>query len=162
MKIICHKGVRIIYKINKEDYRIKTPIGVFNDINHAIEVYPNLKEVNRVKECKCCGKYIFDTNSNNNRVYCSEECARKGKIEITNINYYNKIFVRPQPFKPDHYTQSLKDVENRSMDKNNPIEYMQDDNYWGLGTGNLTETPANNFKREHKYIQNELKRLGLR
>lgn len=160
MKIICHKGIRIVYDDDKQT--IKTPIGVFNDIKDAIDVYPILTEVKRVKQCPICGNYFLDKATNNNGKYCSEKCIKKATSIRINGYYYDKIFVRRNPFKPDHYTQSLKDVENRKIDKNNPIEYMQDDTYWGLGTGNLTGTPAHSFEKEKKYVRNELKRLGLR
>ena len=160
MKIIHLKECRIIYKEDK--YRISTPIGAFKDINDAIEVYPYLTEIKRVKKCSICNNYFFDITSNNTRSYCTEECAKKANSELSNANYYNKIFVKTEPFKPDHYQQLIKDHENRDYRKDKSKLFIQDDNYWGLGTGNLTGTPANSFEKEKKYIRNELRRLGVR
>ena len=148
---------------DRNNYSIQSPIGVFKNINDAVEVYPYLTEHNRITQCQYCQRYFIKYGKEDNpRVYCNEECSRKAKSIQVNNYYYDKIFVKREPFRTDHYTQILKDTDNRRMDKVNPIEYIQDDNYWGLGTGNLTGTPANNFKREHKYIRNELKRLGIK
>ena len=161
MKIISHKGLRIVYDNDK--YSIKTPIGVFKDINDAIEVYPILTEVDRVKECKYCGKYFLRTGVKDvRRVYCSDDCYKKSDSERRLADYYGKIFVKTEPFKPDHYLQKIRDHENRDFNKDKSKLFIQDDNYWGLGTGNLTGTPANSFDKEKKYIRNELKRLGIR
>ena len=47
------------------------------------------------------------------------------------------------------------------LTRNNSGVFTEDDCYWGLGTGNLTEHPANNEDKEHKYIINEKRRLGI-
>lgn len=159
MKIIKQDNIRIIIK-DRNEYTIKTPIGVFKDINDAINTYPNLAGNKRIRQCKNCGTYFLLYNKGDNpRKYCSDKCSKKGNIIRTTENYYNTVFVDPNPYKPDMYSQQIKDTHARQ--KGIP-EYHQDDTYWGLGTGNLTEQPANNFTHEYKYIQNELRRLKIK
>ena len=147
---------------SRKEYSIKTPIGILKNINDAIELYPHIKTHERIGRCPVCGLYFIKYGKGDNaRKYCSEECSRRGNITNTQKNYYGKLFVNTEPFRTDYYTQQLKDSENRQSDKQNPLEYHQDDNYWGLGTGNLKEHKANDFTRERKYIRNELRKLGL-
>ena len=162
MKIIHVNNYLRIIQRNETEYKIKTPIGVFQDINDAIEVYPEITENNRIRQCPICQKYFIKYGkTQNNKKYCSKECSRRGKINNTQENYYNKTFVNPNPFQTDYYAQQIKDNENRQTDKQNPLEYHQDDTYWGIGTGNLNTKPSNDPEREHKYIRKELKRLGI-
>ena len=157
MKIIHIQECRIIY--NEDKYRIRTPIGIFKDINDAIEVYPYLEEAKRIKQCPICNKYFIDKATNNNMKYCSEECLKKGHSEMTMANYYKRIFTGQGIFYPDQYLQRIRDHENRDFQKDKHKLFIQDDNYWGLGESNLSEHIANNFEYEHEYIKREKKRL---
>ena len=161
MKIIHIHEVRIIMN-SRTEYKIQTPLGILTDINDAVELYPYLIEDKKVNQCPICKRYFIKYGREDNaKKYCSEECSRRGNINNTTENYYNRIFVNPYPFRTDYYTQQLKDTENRQADKQNPLEYHQDDTYWGLGTGNLKEHCAHDPDREKKYVRNELKKLGL-
>lgn len=161
MKIIHIQDIRILMK-TRDKYKIRTPLGILNNINDAIELYPYLKEHHRISRCPVCGLYFIKYGKEDNaRKYCSDECSRRGHINNTQENFYNKTFVNTNPFQTDRYAQQLKDSENRQSDKQNPLEFHQDDNYWGLGTGNLNTKPNNNPEIEHKYIRKELKRLGI-
>ena len=161
MKIIHIRDVRIIMN-SRTEYKIQTPIGILTDINDAVELYPYLTEDKKVRQCPICQKYFVKYGREDNaKKYCSEECSRIGNINNTQENYYNKLFVNTNPFRTDRYTQQLKDSENRQSDKQNPLEFHQDDTYWGIGTGNLNTKPSKDPEREHQYIKKELKKLGL-
>lgn len=158
MKIIHIQECRIIY--TKDKYKIKTPLGIFNNINDAIKVYPYLYEAERVRQCKYCGKYFLRTGIKDvRRIYCSRECYNKSRSQITQDNYYKRIFTGQRIFSPDHYLQRIMDHENRDFRKDKQKLFIQDDNYWGLGESNLSEHMANNFKKEQEYIKREKKRL---
>lgn len=161
MKIIHIQDIRILMK-TRDTYKIRTPLGILNNINDAVELYPYLKEHHRISRCPVCGLYFIKYGKEDNaRKYCSNECSRRANSHNTQQNYYNRIFVNTHPFKTDYYTQQIRDNENRQTDKQNPLEYHQDDTYWGIGTGNLREHRAYDFTKEHKYIRNELRKLGL-
>ena len=158
MKIIHIRECRIIY--DKDKYRISTPIGVFKDLNDAIEVYPHLYEAERVKKCKYCGRYFLRTGVKDvRRIYCSEECYKKSHSKINQQKYYERIFTGQGIFYPDQYLQRIRDHNNRDFQKDKSKLFIQDDNYWGLGESNLSEHIANNFKKEQEYIKREKKRL---
>ena len=157
MKIIHIQECRIIY--NEEKIRIKTPIGVFNNINDAIEVYPYIDEAKRIKQCPICNTYFIDKATNNNMKYCSEECYNKGQNINKREYYYNRIFTGQGVFYPDQYLQRIRDHNNRDYQKDKSKLFIQDDNYWGLGESNLSGHIANNFEYEHEYIKREKKRL---
>ena len=157
MKTISHRGLLHLF-YNEQGYRIKTPIGVFFDINEALEMYPNLMNINRVKECQLCGRIFVDLSTYNKRKYCSDECSCQANINKTTENEKKDIFVNSDVIEVYLAPQYLEDERNRVITN----EFHQDDNYWGLGTGNLNTKPSNDMQREHQYIQNELKRLKLR
>lgn len=157
MKSISHKGLLHIF-YNKEGYKVKTPLGVFFDINDALEVYPTLRNISRVKECEWCGKIFVDVSKYNKRKYCSDECSCQANINKTTENEKKGIFVNSDIVEIYLSPQYFEDERNRVITN----EFQQDDNYWGLGTGNLNTKPSNDPQREHQYIQNELKRLKLK
>lgn len=157
MKTISHKGLlHILY--NKKEYKVKTPLGVFFDINDALEVYPTLRNISRVKECGLCGKIFVDLSTKNNCKYCCDECAYQAKMDKTIEKRNEKTFVNPDIIEVYLTPQYLEDERNRLLTS----EFQQDDSYWGLGTGNLNTKPNEDVNREHQYIKNELKRLKLR
>ena len=163
MKIIRLDKVRVIYNDDSQ-YTIKTPLGDFNDITEAIQYYPNLSDDKHIKECTMCGKYFIDFTRAVNKKTCSKECQRKARNEYQLEYYYNKIFVKPKIDSAEYCTQKIKDYNNvnpMDLTRNNSGVFTEDDCYWGLGTGNLTEHPANNEDKEHKYIINEKRRLGI-
>lgn len=157
MKSISHKGLLHIF-YNEDEYKVKTPIGVFFDINEALEVYPTLRNISRVKECEWCGKIFVDVSKYNKRKYCSDECSCQANINKTLENRNGKTFVNPDIVEVYLSPQYFEDERNRVITN----EFHQDDNYWGLGTGNLNTKPREDPEREHQYIKNELKRLKLR
>ena len=158
MKIIHIQECRIIY--NEDKYRIKTPIGVFNDLNDAIQVYPYITEAERVRKCKYCGRYFLRTGVKDvRRIYCTEECYKKSHSRINQEKYYQRIFTGQRIFNPDHYLQRIRDHDNRDFRKDIHRQFIQDDNYWGVGESNLSEHMANNFTKEHEYVRREKKRL---
>lgn len=159
MKIIHYGDIRIIMK-NREEYKIKTPLGIFTDINDAITQYPILEEHKRIIKCGLCGKYFIKYGrEDNSRKYCSRECYKKAHSIINQKNYYKRIFTGQGIFKADQYTQKLEDHTNRDFNKDKTKLFIQDDNYWGLGESHLAEHKANNFYKEHEYIRKEKKRL---
>ncbi len=157
MKSISHKGLLHLF-YDKDEYKVKTPIGVFFDINDALEVYPTLRNISRVKECPYCRKIFVDLSSKNNCKYCCEECSCQANINKTIENRNEKTFVNPDIIEVYLTPQYFEDEKNRVITN----EFHQDDNYWGLGTGNLNTKPREDPEREHQYIKNELKRLKLR
>ena len=157
MKSISHKGLLHLF-YDKEEYKVKTPIGVFFDINDALEVYPTLRNVSRVKECPYCKKIFVDLSTNNNRKYCSDECSCQADINGRVERRNKQTFVNPDFVDVYLSPQYFEDERNRVRTN----EFSQDDDYWGLGTGNLNTKPNEDVNREHQYIKNELKRLKVR
>jgi hypothetical protein len=142
------------------EYTIKTPLGIFKDINDAIDCYPSLKEHKNIRECGHCHRYFIKIGKENAaRKYCSEECSKEANSIKTKENYYNKVFTGQNRFSPTHYSQQLKDAENRNFEKDLTKQFIQDDTYWGLGESGLSGHIANDEDREQKYIRNEKKRL---
>jgi hypothetical protein len=157
MKSISHKGLLHLF-YDKEEYKIKTPIGVFFDINDALEVYPTLRNISRVKECGLCGKIFVDISTYNKRKYCCDECSHQAHLDKKIEHNNKKMFVNPDIIEVYLSPQYFEDERNRVRTN----EFYQDDDYWGLGTGNLNTKPNEDPQREHKYILNELKRLKLK
>ena len=155
MKIIRIDDIRIIYK-DLTEYTIKTPLGVFKTVDDAIECYPQLKTHKNIKQCNYCGKYFIKVGKKNNgRKYCSEECSetynRLNKLEI------NRMWRRDKYIR-DKNTTILEDKQNKSRN----WEFNQNDTFWGIGSSHIMEHPKEDEDIEHKTIQKEMKRLGLR
>lgn len=151
MKIIyLTEHIKLIYK-NFHEYTIKSPLGVFKDINDAIEAYPIITENKHVIKCKYCGKYFLKLEKRDNRrVYCSEECKRYYKQDYNNQQYYQKKKKRDE-FK-------LYSMKENKYNK----EFNQDDTYWGIGNTNISGRIGEDFDNEHKKIRNEMKRLKIK
>ena len=152
MKIIHIQECRIILK-NRDEYKIQSPTGIFNDINDAIQVYPYLTEHNRITQCPICETYFIKYGKEDNaRKYCSKECSetynRINKREI------NRMWIRDKWIRESKQTL-LNDKDNRSRN----WEYHQNDNFWGLGESNLHEHPKEDFEHEHNLIKKEKQRL---
>ena len=151
MKIIHHGNIRINLKTYKE-YKIKTPIGVFTDINDAVQVYPELNEIKRIKQCPQCEKYFIDNSRQNNRKYCTNKCSEEYKKIYKNI--YNSAWQRDKWLRTKNNT-IINDKEHRSEN----WEFRQDDNFWGLGESNLHEHRNPDEEYEHNIIRKELNRI---
>jgi hypothetical protein len=150
--------IEIIIK-SMDDYLIKSPMGIFKDINDAIDNYPFLEEHKQIKKCKLCGKWFIKYGKeNNNRKYCSDKCSKKAHSNQSKDSIYNKTFTENSKYNPNQFPQYLKDSDNREK----YWEFNQDDTYWGLGSSGLSEHKTSNFLQEQRYIKRELKRLGLR
>lgn len=158
MKIILMNEIEVIIK-SMDDYLIKSPIGVFKDINDAIDNYPFLKEHKNIRKCELCGDYFIKYGKGQNkRKYCSDRCSKKAHSNNAIKSKYKKTFTNPEPFDPAQCSQYLKDSTNRMKD----WEFHQDDIYWGLGESTLSEHRTWSFEDESRYIQNELRRIGLK
>ena len=152
MKIIHIRECRIIMKTRNE-YSIKSPIGVFKNINDAIEAYPYLKEHKRISECPICNTYFIKYGKEDNaRKYCSKECAETYKR--IREREANRMYARDKWLRESNHTR-LKDKDNRSLN----WEYHQNDTFWGLGESNLHEHPKDDFKHEENIIKKELRRI---
>ena len=141
---------------NREKYTIKTPLGIFTDINDAITQYPKLTEHQKINQCPICNKYFIKYGKEDNaRKYCSTECSntynRINKREI------NRMWMRDKYIRDKNNT-ILNDKEHRSEN----WEFRQDDTFWGLGESNLHEHRNSDEEHEHNIIQKELKRLHLK
>ena len=155
MKIIHIDNIRIIMQ-NRTDYKIRTPLGILNNINDAIELYPNISNHQRISRCPICGLYFIKYGKEDNaRKYCSSECAER----------YNKINKKEiaRMWQRDKYLRDknktiLNDEQNRSIN----WEFHQNDTFWGLGNSNIQGHAKNDFDYEHNIIQKELKRYGLK
>ena len=152
MKIIHIQECRIILK-NRDEYKIQSPTGIFNDINDAIQVYPYLTEHNRITQCPICETYFIKYGKEDNaRKYCSKKCSetynRINKREI------NRMWIRDKWIRESKQTL-LNDKDNRSLN----WEYHQNDNFWGLGESNLHEHRKEDFQYEHNIIKKELERI---
>ena len=159
--VILEGGNKLIYR-NKDEYTIKTSSGNFTDVNEAVEKVPVLKESKNIKKCVWCGKYFIKVGKRSNkRKYCSDDCSKKADNSNRLDNYYKTLFVNYNENPADKYKYSMNDwAKGEQLGKG--TQYKHNDLKWGVGTGNLTGKPANNFKSEYKIIQNELKRLKLR
>lgn len=138
---------------------IKKKCNQVTDINKAVELYPSLKTDKRVKKCPLCEKYFHDDSKKNNRKYCSTKCSKQAKKNNTIDKRYEKLFVQTIFNPADDKLQNQRDylLQSENMD------FRQDDEYWKLGTGNLTEhARTDNFDKEKEYILKELRRLKLR
>ena len=151
MKIIRIKDIRIVMK-DRTTYSIQSPIGVFKNINDAIEQYPYLTEDNKISQCPICGDYFIKYGKgDNNRVYCSKECFTENK------NYQSKMRKRKKDVQKIH-KQRIQDYRNHSMN----WEFHQDDTIWGLGTGYLSKNRNEDFEKEKDIVSKELRRLKHR
>ena len=138
---------------NRNEYTIQSPIGVFKNINDAIQVYPTLIEDKKINQCPVCNKYFIRYGKeDNNRKYCSKECSEEYLRIYKNI--YNSAWNRDKWLRESNKI-ILKDKDNRSMN----WEYHQNDIFWGLGESNLREHPKDDFEHEHNLIRKEKKRL---
>ena len=159
--IILDGGNKLIYR-NKDEYTIKTSFGNFTDVNGAVEKVPVIKESKNIKKCEWCNKYFIKVgNRSNKRKYCSDNCYHKAHNSNSMDNYYKSLIVNYGENPADKYRYSMNDW-SKGEELGKGTEYKHNDRKWGLGTSNLTEKPANNFKSEYRIIQNELKRLKLR
>lgn len=147
--------LRIIQR-NETEYKIQTPIGVFKDINDAIEVYPEITENNRIRQCPICQKYFIKYGRKDNaKKYCSSECAET--YNKLNKREINRMWTRDKYLR-DKNTTIMNDKQCRSE----VWEFHQNDNFWGLGSSHLHEKPKSDPEHEENAIKKELKRLGLR
>ena len=155
MKIIHIHDIRIIMK-NRDEYKIRTPIGILNNINDAIELYPTLKEHNKISRCPVCGRYFIKYNKQDNaRKYCTPECAEKyNKINRREIN---RMWMRDKYLR-DKNTTLINDEHNRSKN----WEFHQNDTFWGLGNSNIKGHAKKDFEYEYNIIKQELKRYKLK
>lgn len=83
-------------------------------------------------KCKWCGKEFIKTH--NRQVYCSSECRRYANLELTNRRV------------------------RRYRSKYNTVK---SDQYWGLGSGNLSCHANTDFSKEYRIIQRERNRLKV-
>ena len=156
MKIIHVNNYLRIIQRNETDYKIQTPIGVFQDINDAIEVYPEITENNRIRQCPICQKYFIKYGkTQNNKKYCSKECSDKYRRIYK--NEYNRMWNRDKWLR-DRNNTIISDYTNRS----NNYEFHQNDTFWGLGSSHISETMNQDEETEKNTIRKELKRLGIK
>ena len=155
MKIIHIDNIRIIMR-NRTDYKIRTPIGILDDINDAIELYPNITGHQRVSRCPVCGLYFIKYGKEDNaRKYCTPECAEK----------YNKINKKEiaRMWQRDKYLRDKnKTILNDELNRSKNWEYHQNDTFWGLGNSNIQGHAKQDFDYELNLIRKELKRYRLK
>ncbi len=138
---------------DRNTYSIQSPIGIFKDINDAVEVYPYLTNDKKISQCPICETYFIKYGKeDNNRKYCSKECSEEYLRIYKNI--YNSVWNRDKWLRESNQVK-LDDKENRSRN----WEYHQNDTFWGLGESNLREHPKADFEHEHNLIKKEKQRL---
>ena len=155
MKILHIKDARIIMN-SRTEYKIQTPLGILDNINDAVEVYPYLTEDKRVRQCPICQTYFIKYGKGDNaKKYCSKECAEQyNKINKREIN---RMWKRDKYIR-DRNTTLIKDTQY----SNQNAEYHQNDTFWGIGSSHLHEHPKADEEHEKNAIQQEMKRLGLK
>ena len=155
MKIIKIKDIQIIYK-DFHEYTIKTPIGVFKDINDAVKCYPYLKDDGRnIKRCGYCGKYFIKAGRKDAaRKYCSKKCS--DAYNTINKREINRMWTRDKYLRDKTYNI----VNDYLYHKQNP-EYTENDTFWGLGSSHLGEHAQKDHEHEHNIIKKELRRYHL-
>ena len=138
---------------DRTTYSIQSPIGVFKNINDAIEQYPYLTEDNKISQCPICGDYFIKYGKgDNNRKYCSEECSETYRRIY--LNEWSRMYQRDKWLRESKQTL-LNDWMNRSLN----WEFHQDDRFWGLGESHLYEHPRPDFKHEENAVKMELNRI---
>ena len=152
MKIITIQDIHIYCK-SQTEYRIRTPIGVFNDINEAIQNYPYITEHKNIRQCPICNQYFVKYGKGKNRQkYCSKECSKEYVKRYKQV--YNSAWNRDKWLRDKNKTL-LHDIGNREKDN----EFHQDDRFWGLGESGLKEHPNKDFNKEANLIKNELYKI---
>ena len=159
MKIYYIDNIKIIWK-DINSYVIKSPLGNFDDINKAVEVFPNLITDKHVVKCVWCGGYFLRFGKKNNRQKtCSKECSKLYHIKKASDRVMSQYYSQKRISK-----QNIKDFikENNGL----PDGFNQDDTIYGLGESNLTENVAKNketgeydWEKELKVVQAEKRRL---
>ena len=155
MKIIHIDNIRIIMR-NRTDYKIRTPIGILDNINDAVKLYPNITGHQRVSRCPVCGLYFIKYGKEDNaKKYCSPECSERYRKIYK--NEYNRMWMRDKYLRDKNITL-INDEHNRSLN----WEFHQNDNFWGLGNSNIQGHAKEDFQYEHNLIKQELRRYRLK
>ena len=141
---------------NRTDYKIRTPIGILDDINDAVELYPNITGHQRISRCPVCGLYFIKYGKEDNaRKYCTPECAER----------YNKINKKEiaRMWQRDKYLRDKnKTILNDELNRSKNWEFHQNDTFWGLGNSNIQGHAKQDFDYELNLIRKELKRYRLK
>lgn len=150
MKIIKERDVTVVIK-TADDYMVKTPIGVFDDINEAIKLFPYLSDHKNIRQCPQCKKWFIKYGKGKNRQkYCSKECS-KAYLKVYK-NIYNSAWNRDKWLRESNKWRI-------SDNKNNNPEYHQNDAFWGLGESRVGAHRSNDEQKEANIIKKELKRI---
>ena len=153
MKIIKERDVQIFIK-SADNYKVKTPTGIFEDVNDAIKVYPYLSEHKNIRKCPQCGKWFIKYGKGKNRQkYCSKKCSKEYLRIYKNI--YNSAWNR------DKWLRESNKWKFKDRTNNNP-EYNQNDIFWGLGESRVGSHMSDNEEKEANIIKKEIKRLYSR
>ena len=153
MKIIKEREVSIYIK-SANDYKVKTPTGVFDDINEAIIEYPYLSEHKNIRQCPQCKKWFIKYGKGKNRQkYCSKKCSKEYLRIYKNI--YNSAWNRDK---------WLREANKQKLHDRNVIntEYNQNDDFWGLGESRLGIHRSNDEQKEINTIKKEMRRIFSR
>ena len=144
----------------KHCYIIETPLGNFDDINKAIEVFPNLTKDKHVIECEWCGKYFLRYGTKyNGKKTCDSTCAKLLKQHNDRCRKSEYIAIKKQVSEINlhDFIQSKGAL---------PDGFNQDDSFYELGESNLTQNVTKDSKtgeydwdKELKVIQKEKRRL---
>ena len=157
---MINEHIKIYYE-NLDTYSIKTPLGVFNTVDDALNIYPSIKEHKNIQQCVTCGKYFVKVGRKNGpRKCCSDECSKINK-KFTNRKAAYKYQKKKQKQK--------RDIINEHLINNGPLPdgFNQIDDPKKLGNTDLTKHISKtsngeyDFDKEENIIKKELRRLGI-